>query len=347
MVSHPAYGEKRGPTSRSRTADEPGETLNIDLCFVPATHSAEVKLPAVSGSSGRLVISRTENDTAERQWPGRVFEDTTRDYSEAMHAFVAASLAAADPQAGAAPPALTEKAARQATQRALRQEVTTLRHERRQTRLRRKQEDAAWRALRQQQRASQRTYTQDAQWRQLRTQRQAELEQRQQEDVVWRQQRQQHTERWSQMPLVTAWIAILVVIDNCTRQGVGLPLFVAGPKVTAEIIVAALGVLLPPELHFLISDRGTHFTAQAFRQLALDQEFIHVWIARHRPESNGIAERFVRTLKEWLADKVWSSDQELAELLTQFLAEYNNRPHQGIPLAGLSPNEFARRIGVL
>jgi transposase InsO family protein len=100
-----------------------------------------------------------------------------------------------------------------------------------------------------------------------------------------------------------AWIAILVVTDNCTRQCLGLPLFVLGPKVTAELMVEALRAWLPPELHFLISDRGTHFTANAFRQLALSQEFIHVLIARHRPESNDIAERFVRTLKEWLADK--------------------------------------------
>ena len=71
---------------------------------------------------------------------------------------------------------------------------------------------------------------------------------------------------------------------------------------------------------------------------------MHVVIARHRPESNGIAERFVRTLKEWLADKTWVSEQELARLLEHFRADYNDRPHQGIAIPGLSPNEFADRI---
>ena len=62
--------------------------------------------------------------------------------------------------------------------------------------------------------------------------------------------------------------------------------------------------------------------------------------------SNGIAERFVRTLKEWLRDKSWQSPEELAELLKQFRLEYNDRPHQGIPIAGLSPNEYASRLYV-
>ncbi|MEK7784451.1 MAG: integrase core domain-containing protein, partial [Chloroflexota bacterium] len=120
-------------------------------------------------------------------------------------------------------------------------------------------------------------------------------------------------------------------------------LFVTGPKVTAELIVAALKVLLPPELQFLITDRGTHFTAKAFRTLMRDEEFIQVLIARHRPQSNGIAERFVRTLKEWLATQAWQSDAELEILLAQFIAEYNDRPHQGLAIPGLSPNEFTHR----
>jgi hypothetical protein len=41
---------------------------------------------------------------------------------------------------------------------------------------------------------------------------------------------------------------------------------------------------------------------------------VHVLIARHRPESNGIAERFVRTLKAWLADQTWDGADELEAL---------------------------------
>jgi hypothetical protein len=31
-------------------------------------------------------------------------------------------------------------------------------------------------------------------------------------------------------------------------------------------------------------------------------------------------------------------------LLIQFIEFYNDRPHQGVELDGLSPNEFARRL---
>ncbi len=133
------------------------------------------------------------------------------------------------------------------------------------------------------------------------------------------------------------------MLNSCPGDGLhrrGLPLFAVGPKVTAEEVIAALRALLPAELQFLISDRGTHFTATPFAQFAQDEDFVHVLIARHRPESNGIAERFVRTLKEWLAD-------QLAALLEQFRPAYNDRPHQGLALPGLSPNEFAARFWLM
>ena len=321
----------------------------------------EVKLPAVSGSSGRLIVERPKDELSEPDYPGLVFADESLDYSEAMKQFVTASQTK-DNQSRQAKmgPAEVEKAGLKAKKQALRREKEALILTRRQIREQRKQEDTAWQALKSQRRVQQAERkaqlksghkptwgskkAQDEQWGHLRQQRQVQLKQRDQEDQQWRQQRHRLRQQTLELPLVTAWIAILVVTDNCTRQCLGLPLFVAGNNVTAEMVVEALRFLLPPELQFLISDRGTHFTAQIFRQLVQDENFIHVLIARHRPQSNGIAERFVRTLKEWLADKSWQSEQELGQLLNQFLAEYNNRPHQGLPIPGLSPNEFAKRI---
>jgi transposase InsO family protein len=325
---------------------------------VPACHTTDVKLPSVSGSSGRLVVERCGDEAPAPSYPGQVFADQERPYAEVMHAFVAASQDGATEIAPTR--AATEKPPAEvppASSRALRLQQAELRAHRRQVRERRKQEAAAWRTLRMERRAQtapaarprQRgtQAAQAAQWRALRQQHRQQRVQREREDAVWREARQALRERLSHSAVITAWIAILVISDNCTRQCLGLPLFVAGAKVTADMVVTALRALLPDDLQFLISDRGVHFTAQVFQQLAAEQGFIHVVIARHRPQSNGIAERFVRTLKEWLADKVWASDQELAALLEQFRREYNARPHQGLGIPGLSPKEFAERIWLI
>jgi transposase InsO family protein len=358
-------GKKKVNSTASRTADQPEQTINVDLCFVPASHEVREKLPAVSGSSGRLVVERPQAEK-ESAWPGRVFEDESLSYEAAMRRFAAASQAKAQdiaPQEKEEKKGLIEPISAKETSQRLKKEEKALQHERRQGREQRKLEDMAWQAARKKRKEQEEAYrsltkterraqrnikqAQDEQWHITRQQHRETLAKRQQEDAEWRQKRNAFRERLAGLPVVTCWIAILVIVDNCTRQCLGLPLFVAGPKVTAEMVAEALRVLLPPELQFLISDRGSHFKADAFKMLMLSEEFIHVFIARHRPQSNGIAERFVRTLKEWLADKSWPDDQELATLLRLFLDDYNSRPHQGLPIPGLSPNEFANRIWLM
>jgi len=110
------------------------------------------------------------------------------------------------------------------------------------------------------------------------------------------------------------------------------------------LVVAALRPLCPPSLKFVISDNGAQFIAEVFAQLAQEKGFVHVRIAPHRACTNGIAERFLRTLKEWLETRPWNGPEELAALLAEFIAYYNDRPHQGAELDGLSPNEYARRL---
>ena len=314
----------------------------------------------MSGSSGRLVVERIAAADAEPAYPGQVFAHPDHDYAEAMQAFVAAAQAGGADGVPATPAREPPGAAARQQARAVRHAHADLRAQRRQVRERRTQEDAAWQVLRAQRRQQRRrppapakrgcrrqADAKPAHWRALRAQRRQQRAERTREDAAWREARQVMREHLHRSAVITAWIAILVITDNCTRQCLGVPLFVAGARVTADMVVTALRALLPAELQFLISDRGVHFTAQVFQQLATDQGFIHVMIARHRPQSNGIAERFVRTLKEWLADKVWTSDQELTALLAQFRAAYNDRPHQGIGIPGLSPNEFAGRIWLM
>lgn len=299
-------------------------------------------------------MERLHDPSAARSWPGQVFADEDQPYAAAMQAFVAASIAR--DQGQPSPPSADSVSTTRERLRQLRLEAATLQTQRRTVREQRRHQDAAWRAIQiqreqavyDQRLAVIRDYAayraQELEWCQLKQQRQDTLARRQHEDAVWRQERYRLRQALTDMPIVTDWRAVLLVTDNCTRQCYGLPLFMNGAHVTAEQVVAQLGTVLPASVQFVVSDRGTHFMAHAFAQFAQDADFIHVPIARHRPESNGIAERCVRTLKEWLLCYAWQSDDELEALLRQFCAMYNDRPHQGIGIPGLSPNEFARRI---
>jgi transposase InsO family protein len=330
---------------------------------VPADHEGEIKLPAVSGSSGRLIVERPGAAREEKWYPGRVFAQEELSYEEAMAQFAADSRAdLTGKPTGCCSPEAAARAEAKSRKAALRQAAEELKVARRRRRQERQAEDKVWheeQAARREaaeRRKKERAAGQRAAYgsqkalqeahRRRKEQRRRQLAERQREDEQWRQRRREIREQQPGTALIVNWIAILVITDNCTRRCMGLPLFVAGSHVTAEMVAEALRHLLPPELQFLISDRGVHFTAKLFERLAQDEEFVHVLIARHRPQSNGIAERFVRTLKEWLRGKPWQSPEELAELLKAFRLEYNDRPHQGLPVAGLSPNEYANRLYV-
>jgi transposase InsO family protein len=288
-----------------------------------------------------------------------VFEDPEMAYSAAMHEFVRRSAPRTPRRTSARParrprPETDEQAAR-CTRR---QQQRSRAAQRAQVLQQRQQEDAAWEAACQERRARLRPapwtprawaafLAAEDRWLLLRERREAALVRRQQEEVQWLAEEEQRHAPAAPPAARPPWVALLVLTDNCSRQCLGLPLFAAGPKVTAEVVIAALRALLPRELQFLISDRGIHFTAHQFAAFAQEEDFVHVLIARHRPASNGLAERFVRTLKEWLAERAWGGVEGLALLLGQFRAEYNDRPHQGLALPGLSPNEFAARVWLL
>lgn len=305
------------------------------------------------------MLQHPKTEPAFADFPGAVFADENLSSPEAMTQFVAAS-ASEVKRTNRKSETTSEAMQRHADKRALRQDEEALRAQRRQQRQRRQLPDATFKNLnaerrqQQQQRQAQRQANPRPQWgsrkaaaeqwQVTRQQRQAQIQRRQQEDKHWRRKREQRRWRASQIPSVVAWMAILVVVAHGTRQSLGLPLFVTSAKVTAQRVVEALRQRLPVELQFVISDRGPQFTADLMKQLAAKKNFSHVVIARHRTPSNGMAERFVRTLKEWLADKSWQSQQELGLLLNQFPSEYNDRPHQGLQLPGLSPNEFAKRL---
>ena len=324
--------------------------MNVDLCFVPLVHEQEAKLPAVSGSSGHLVVEPLRVKGAEQRWPGQVFAEAELSYEAAMHEY--AHQTRDRLERGKLPPLLPEE---DPTPWRKAWEARAERHALLQQR---RQEDADWRAERKAHHQIVDAYRalsrrkraeQAAEWRAqkehwaLREQARLELlARRKAENLAWHQRNQALLQQE-----VHPWLALLVVTDNCSRQCLGLPIFEAGAKVTAAEVEQALQLLLPQNLAFLISDQGTHFRSKPLALLAQKSGFVQIPIYRHRPQTNGIAERFVRSLKEWLRACSWGSSVDLAVLLNHFCLEYNHRPHQGLPIPGLSPIEFANRLWLM
>lgn len=339
----------------TRSAEQPGQALNIDLCFVPEQHEAKKKLPAVSGSSGHLVIEHIAEAAERPSWPGQVFGEADLSYEAAMRQYVQATR---DRQTRVRTP----KTATVEAPTRWRQEWEG-RAERHGVLQQRRQEDTVWQAVRQQHRQArlahqqlsrperkqekERWQVQQTAWRQDRQRRREQLAQRVRENQDWHERNRKRKTGGLGQTQDRTWIAILVVTDNCTRQCLELPLFRSGSRVTSQDVIDALRQLLPAKLQFLITDQGAHFRTQWMAQFAKQHDFLHVLIYRHRPQTNGIAERFVLTLKQWLRNHSWLTADELNCLLKRFQPEYNDRPHQGLGIPGLSPNEFANRIWLM
>lgn len=195
----------------------------------------------MSGSSGHLVVERLKEAGQEPDYPGKVFADPELDYAEAVQAFVKASRPLFGPRIEAA---TVEKPSQQTELQQLRQKEAQLCTERRNTRKCRELEDAAWRVTWSQQRYEKPSAEEKANpkprahWgsvkvqeehrQELRKHHRQQSKQRQQEDKQWRLNRKNLREQMTLLPIVTAWIAVLMITDNCTRQCLGLPLFIAG-----------------------------------------------------------------------------------------------------------------------
>ncbi|XP_064462121.1 uncharacterized protein K02A2.6-like [Ornithodoros turicata] len=74
----------------------------------------------------------------------------------------------------------------------------------------------------------------------------------------------------------------------------------------------------------IVTDNGPQFCAESFRMFLKQNGVKHITSAPYQPSSNGLAERFIRTLKEGLKkDQSHSLEVRLANLLLV----YRNTPH--------------------
>jgi transposase InsO family protein len=90
----------------------------------------------------------------------------------------------------------------------------------------------------------------------------------------------------------------------------------------------------------VLTDNGSPYRSRAYAAKLADLRIRHKRTRPYRPQTNGKAERFIRTLlAEWAYARAYRSNPERLDALPTWLEFYNHgRPHTA--LAGRTPHEF-------
>ncbi|KAJ8356082.1 hypothetical protein SKAU_G00188760 [Synaphobranchus kaupii] len=119
---------------------------------------------------------------------------------------------------------------------------------------------------------------------------------------------------------------------------------------TAEKTIERLGEVFSrfgfPEQ--LVSDNGPQFVSQEFERFLEANGVQHIRSAPYHPSSNGLAERFVQSMKNAL--KASSGECSLHQRLNRFLLSYRNIPHattQATPAALLLKRQLRTNLDLL
>jgi len=125
-------------------------------------------------------------------------------------------------------------------------------------------------------------------------------------------------------PIHGQWL--LIIVDSYSRFTDAEWFSTITATATCKYLRRLFSRYGPPKI--VVSDNGTQFTANEFAQLCTDFNIIHLRSPPGHPQSNGLAERMVNTLKRLLELQV--PTQKEAKL-NQFLYTYNYTPCETTP----------------
>jgi putative transposase len=134
------------------------------------------------------------------------------------------------------------------------------------------------------------------------------------------------------------WCSFVPVLDCCTRQVLGWEL---APTARAKTAERALESALlnrfgctrgAPKGMSIRHDNGLVFGSRLFRAVVKDYQLSQEFITPYTPEQNGLAERFIRSVKE---ECVWQHQFESIDhargVIEKWIDWYNSgRPHQAL-----------------
>lgn len=124
---------------------------------------------------------------------------------------------------------------------------------------------------------------------------------------------------------------VFVLVDSDTKWIEAVPMKRATADTTIDVLKGIFARFGLPET--LVSDNGPQFSRAAMARFLKENHVCHLTTAPYQPQSNGLAERAVRTLIEGLRKK---KDDTLQNRIAKFLFRYRCTPVKD----GKSPSEL-------
>jgi transposase InsO family protein len=137
-----------------------------------------------------------------------------------------------------------------------------------------------------------------------------------------------------------------VFVDDASRFAVVVP--VADERAASASWAVELAVTQFAQagirIERLLTDNGASYRSHAYRDTLARLEIRHKRTRPFRPQTNGKAERFIRTLlDEWAYARPYRSNSERLRALQRYLGFYNSRrPHTA--LGGLVPSAAVNNV---
>ena len=147
------------------------------------------------------------------------------------------------------------------------------------------------------------------------------------------------------MPAPGGYNHILVIMDYFTRFAVAVPM---RTKTAVEVMNAYqsnwVGIFGSP--NHLLSDQGSEFTSEIFKETVAAEGTKKEWTTAYHPQTDGLVERFNRTLKSMLTASCNGDESSWTRHLAKCIVGYNATPN-GVTNVSPYYSVFASRPGHL
>lgn len=124
-----------------------------------------------------------------------------------------------------------------------------------------------------------------------------------------------------------------VFIDHCSKWASVIPISNKQSSTVAKVLKERILPFLPKIPNRLLTDNGTEFVSESFKSILEQFNIKHVRTSPLHPSSNGICERFNRSLIQTLKCLVSENDTNWDEELSASIIIYNHTWHSAIKIS--------------